>query len=126
MTPKQGVEQAAQPADPNQVPPMTEPGKWLFDILTTATLDGTYRVKALDLMALGAELYPLQRIEQAAEQDARQMAGLLMQVGAVLSHWRDDNGLLHCDRSNLRRQVDLLGYDGHMLAEELNELAERV
>lgn len=105
---------------------MTEPGKWLVDILTTATLDGTYRVKADDLMALGAELYRLQRIELTVEQDAHEMARLLMQARAVLDHWRDGSGLTKCDRSELRSKVATLGYDGRMLAEELDELAERV
>jgi hypothetical protein len=70
----------------------------------------------------GAEI---ERLRDVVDHEANEHAYLLMQVIAVLSHWRDDTGPVPRDRSALRKLVTESGYDGYLLAEELDELAER-
>jgi len=76
--------------------------------------------------AVAAVRAEIERLRDGIVSEIEDRVYVWMQARNVLDHWRDGSGLTACDRSGLRSKIDALGYDGHMLAEELNELAERV
>lgn len=68
------------------------------------------------------------RLRGVVDDGSLDLAHLITQCLAVLGHWCDDDpgAPVHRKRDRLRALVAGAGFDGHQLAAELNEMAERL